>query len=67
MLGALSSVAIMLKPSSAILSLGALLFQNLGSVNANADGVQEPLRDAIDPLKYKAACPDYKHYAMRQQ
>jgi hypothetical protein len=28
---------------------------------------QEPLRAAIDPLKYKAACPDYKNYAMRPQ
>ena len=31
-------------------------------------GAQEPLLKApIDPLKYKAACPDYKSYAMRQQ
>lgn len=29
--------------------------------------VQEPLKAPIDPLKYKAACPDYKNYAMRQQ
>ncbi|KAJ4352581.1 uncharacterized protein N0V89_007930 [Didymosphaeria variabile] len=28
--------------------------------------IQEPLRAPIDPLKYKAACPDYKNYAMRQ-
>jgi hypothetical protein len=29
--------------------------------------IQEPLKAPIDPLKYKAACPDYKNYAMRQQ
>lgn len=29
--------------------------------------VQEPLKAPIDPLRYKAACPDYKNYAMRQQ
>jgi hypothetical protein len=28
---------------------------------------QEPFKAPIDPLKYKAACPDYKNYAMRQQ
>ncbi|KAF2188240.1 glycoside hydrolase family 125 protein [Zopfia rhizophila CBS 207.26] len=28
-------------------------------------GVQEPLRVPLDPTKYKAACPDYKVYAMR--
>ncbi|KAH8728751.1 hypothetical protein GQ44DRAFT_675301 [Phaeosphaeriaceae sp. PMI808] len=26
---------------------------------------QEPMKPAIDPLKYKAACPDYKSYATR--
>jgi hypothetical protein len=30
-------------------------------------GYQEPLGASIDPTKYKAACPDYKNYAMRQQ
>jgi hypothetical protein len=46
---------------------GASLF--LTSVSAGVDnaGDQEPMRAAIDPLKYKAACPDYKNYAMRAQ
>lgn len=30
-------------------------------------GMQEPLGAGINPNKYKAACPDYKHYAMSQQ
>ncbi|KAL5115675.1 hypothetical protein ACEQ8H_006474 [Pleosporales sp. CAS-2024a] len=40
----------------------------LAPVPAGADnaGVQEPMLDAIDPLKYKAACPDYKNYATQQ-
>ncbi|KAL6710370.1 hypothetical protein ACN47E_009316 [Coniothyrium glycines] len=28
-------------------------------------GEQELLRPPIDPIKYRAACPDYKNYAMR--
>jgi hypothetical protein len=32
-----------------------------------AAGFQEPLGAAIDPTRYKAACPDYKNYAMRAQ
>lgn len=36
------------------------------SAGVNAQ-IQEPLNANIDPLKYKAACPDYKNYAMRQQ
>ena len=43
---------------------------SLFSLTAHAGfgaGTQEPLKAPIDPLKYKAACPDYKNYAMRQQ
>jgi hypothetical protein len=47
------------------LSLGALL--SVSSVSAGIDdAMQEPLR-AIDPNKYRGACPDYKSYAMRPQ
>jgi hypothetical protein len=42
---------------------GALLSSR--PVAAYHAGQQEPI--AIDPLKYKAACPDYKNYAMRPQ
>ncbi|KZM24021.1 uncharacterized protein EKO05_0009334 [Ascochyta rabiei] len=46
------------------LSLGAVL--SLSYVAASYDdGIQEPLRAAIDPNKYRAACPDYKQYSMR--
>ncbi|KAF2829233.1 hypothetical protein CC86DRAFT_368285 [Ophiobolus disseminans] len=31
----------------------------------NNAGQQDPINPAIDPLKYRAACPDYKNYAMR--
>jgi hypothetical protein len=47
-------------------SLG-LLCAGFSCVSAAYDpvgGIQEPM---IDPIKYKAACPDYKNYAMRQQ
>lgn len=50
------------------LSLGTQLTLRLvsaGTQNVGAD--QEPLKHQIDPTKYKAACPDYKHYAMGQQ
>ncbi|OAL54425.1 hypothetical protein IQ07DRAFT_530637 [Pyrenochaeta sp. DS3sAY3a] len=49
------------------LSLGTLLTlrsANAGTQNVGAD--QEPLKHQIDPTKYKAACPDYKHYSMGQ-
>ena len=52
-----------MKPATASFSFGALL--SLASVCA-AEG-QEPLGQHIDPTKYRAACPDYKNYAMRQQ
>ncbi len=56
-----------MKSSLASLSLGALF--TLSSVSAGLNNVQEqePLRPPIDPLKYRAACPDYKNYAMRPQ
>ncbi|KAF1969660.1 hypothetical protein BU23DRAFT_601435 [Bimuria novae-zelandiae CBS 107.79] len=47
-------------PSLGLWSLWLLSF----SAGINADS-QEPLRAPIDPLMYKAACPDYKSYAMR--
>jgi hypothetical protein len=52
-----------MKPQLLPFSLGAL------SVAAAFDhaGIQEPLRAPIDPTKYRAACPDYKSYSMRQQ
>ena len=49
------------------LSLGTLLNLQSASAGLNNAGEQEPLRAAIDPLKYRAACPDYKNYAMRPQ
>jgi hypothetical protein len=55
--------------SSIAAPIGALL-TILSSVCAAydpAEGYQEPLGADIDPTKYKAACPDYKNYAMRQQ
>jgi hypothetical protein len=47
--------------------MGALF--TFSSVSAGLNNVkeQEPLRPPIDPLKYRAACPDYKNYAMRPQ
>lgn len=45
--------------------LSALVSVSLGYEAAG--GIQEPLHPPIDPTKYKAACPDYKNYAMRQQ
>ncbi|KAF1838055.1 hypothetical protein BDW02DRAFT_565319 [Decorospora gaudefroyi] len=55
-----------MKSNLAPLSLAALL--GLPSVSAGLNNVvdQEPLRPPIDPTKYRAACPDYKNYAMRQ-
>jgi hypothetical protein len=34
---------------------------------AASDHVSAQIQAPIDPLKFKAACPDYKNYAMRQQ
>ena len=49
---------------SQLLSVGAILS---GVVAASYDdGIQEPLH-AVDPNKYRAACPDYKQYSMRPQ
>ncbi|ORY19025.1 hypothetical protein BCR34DRAFT_260384 [Clohesyomyces aquaticus] len=51
--------------TEAALGLGCLFA--LCSAVASADTpLQEPLRAPLDPTKYKAACPDYKHYAMHQ-
>ena len=54
-----------MKSNSAAFSLGLCSF--LVPVSADMVSGQEPLRAAIDPLKFKAACPDYKTYSMRQQ
>ncbi|KAH9882109.1 hypothetical protein J1614_001281 [Plenodomus biglobosus] len=51
-----------MKSSALSLAVGALL--SSPGVLAGLD--QEPLKPAIDPNKYRAACPDYKHYATRQ-
>lgn len=51
-----------MKSSALSLAVGALL--SSPCVLAGLD--QEPLKPAIDPNKYRAACPDYKHYATRQ-
>lgn len=48
------------------LSLGAVLRSGLATASYQ-DIDQEPLHDAIDPNKYRAACPDYKQYSMRPQ
>ncbi|KAH7398446.1 hypothetical protein BKA66DRAFT_546012 [Pyrenochaeta sp. MPI-SDFR-AT-0127] len=55
-----------MKSSLASLSLGILSSLNPVSAGVNARGEQELLRPPIDPTKYRAACPDYKNYAMRQ-
>ncbi|CAN9116768.1 unnamed protein product [Alternaria alternata] len=54
-----------MKSPLASLSLGALFTLPSAFAGLNNVGEQEPLRPPIDPLKYKAACPDYKNYAMR--
>lgn len=56
-----------MKSPLASLSLGALFTLPSAFAGLNNVGEQEPLRPPIDPLKYKAACPDYKNYAMRPQ
>ncbi|KAF1955735.1 hypothetical protein CC80DRAFT_473554 [Byssothecium circinans] len=53
-----------MKSGRAALPLG--IYALLVSVSANVGAGQDPLRVGIDPLKYKAACPDYKSYAMHQ-
>lgn len=54
-----------MKSHSKTLALfGALsALSSLVSASYDVGGIQEPL---INPTKYKAACPDYKNYAMRQ-
>ncbi|EFQ86932.1 hypothetical protein CFE70_008131 [Pyrenophora teres f. teres 0-1] len=54
-----------MRSSLASLSLGTLFTLSYVSAGLNNFGEQEPLKAGIDPLKYKAACPDYKNYAMR--
>jgi hypothetical protein len=51
---------------SYVVAGASLLFSSVTSGAKNVEG-QEPIGAAIDPLKYKAACPDYKNYAMRKQ
>jgi hypothetical protein len=51
----------------AALSLGFCTLLSSVSASEYAGAEQEPLRAPIDPVKYKAACPDYKSYSMRQQ
>lgn len=51
---------------SHFVAVASLLFPFVTSGAKNVEG-QEPMGAAIDPLKYKAACPDYKNYAMRKQ
>jgi hypothetical protein len=57
----------MMKSALSSLALGALLSLSPVSARADPDNMQEPMKAAIDPLKYKAACPDYKNYVTRQQ
>jgi hypothetical protein len=45
----------------------ASIILSYGHARADAvGGSQEPLREPLSAAKYKAACPDYKNYAMRQ-
>ncbi|KAF1937706.1 hypothetical protein EJ02DRAFT_385138 [Clathrospora elynae] len=55
-----------MRSSLGSLSLSALLTSTVVSAGLNSAEGQEPLRPPIDPIKYRAACPDYKNYAMRQ-
>jgi hypothetical protein len=52
---------------TAAYSLGLCALLSSVSASEYAGAEQEPLRAPIDPVKYKAACPDYKSYSMRQQ
>jgi hypothetical protein len=56
-----------MKANSTSLSLGLCSLFLSASATEYVGGNQEPLRAPIDPTKYRAACPDYKSYAMRQQ
>ncbi|CBX93974.1 hypothetical protein IAQ61_003848 [Plenodomus lingam] len=49
-----------MKSSALPLAVGVLLSSTTCVL---AGWEQEPLRPAINPNKYRAACPDYKHYA----
>jgi hypothetical protein len=55
-----------MKPQLLPFSLGSLGALSVAAAFDHA-GIQEPLRAPIDPTKYRAACPDYKSYSMRQQ
>ncbi|EUC43940.1 glycoside hydrolase family 125 protein [Bipolaris oryzae ATCC 44560] len=54
-----------MKSHLAALSLGSFLTLQPVSAGLNNIHDQEPLRADIDPLKYRAACPDYANYAKR--
>lgn len=54
-----------MKSHLAALSLGSFLTLQPVSAGFNNIHDQEPLRADIDPLKYRAACPDYANYAKR--
>ncbi|EOA86855.1 hypothetical protein ACJQWK_08400 [Exserohilum turcicum] len=54
-----------MKSHMAAWSLGSLLTLQRVAGDPKMFAAQEPLKDGIDPLIYKAACPDYKNYAMR--
>jgi hypothetical protein len=43
-----------------------LLAPNLAAAAYNEE-LQDPLPNAIDINKYRAACPDYKQYSTRPQ
>ncbi|KAG9197966.1 hypothetical protein G6514_000685 [Epicoccum nigrum] len=53
-----------MKSLSLPLSLGVLLAPNLAAAAYNEE-LQDPLPNAIDINKYRAACPDYKQYSTR--
>ncbi|PVI03563.1 glycoside hydrolase family 125 protein [Periconia macrospinosa] len=56
-----------MKATNAAVSSGVcLLALSTFATANNVGGGQEPLNPAIDPLKFRAACPDYKNYAMHQ-
>jgi hypothetical protein len=57
-----------MKATGASLPLGlCALFQSAYASQYAAGADQEALGLPIDPIKFKAACPDYKSYSMRQQ
>lgn len=55
-----------MKSLSLPLSLGALLAPSLVAAAYNEE-LQDPLPNANDFSKYRAACPDYKQYSTRPQ